>query len=234
MGLWTDSAGDGGWGRSLAGRGQRGDDHDRHHPGPDVGADHGADLADQDLAVGQVRAQPLPQVLGQHAGAVGVREVRHRQRRPAGRRRAATASSSSRLSARADVAPSPRVRSGRPRSRSSGLTASADRAARPRHRSGRRGGGTPACRRRTTTWCASARAQRGPGRLLGGPAGVEHVRRGEHGVPGRHAELPGVDGATGSEASRAASCADSKVPLISPDRCTDSDLVGARLAAARS
>ena len=72
-------------------------------PGPDVRADHGADLADRDLPPGEVRPAGVGQVLGQRARpGPGWRGARPR-RRPGGRPAAATASSSSRPSARAAV-----------------------------------------------------------------------------------------------------------------------------------
>ena len=64
-----------------------------------------------------------------------------------------------------------------------------------RRRSGRRGAGTPACRRRTATSRRGAAPAGGLGRLLGAdPPRVEHVGGRQRGEPGRHPDLPAVDG----------------------------------------
>ena len=95
------------------------------------------------------------------------------------------------------------------------------RAAPRRRRSGRRGGGTPGCRRRTATWCSRP----GPAPRRRPPPRSRPVER-PRPPPARRTRcaMPTCrvsTARTGTDASRAASWADSKVPLISPEMCTE-------------
>ena len=125
-------------------------------------------------------------------------------------------------------APSPGSRPCRRRSAAAASPRAHRRAARPPHRSGRRGAGTPGCRRRTATTTPRPARRAASAASSARAAVVEHVGGRQRGVPGGHPHLPAVDAvAPGSDASRAASWADSKVPLMSPDRWIDTISVGA-------
>ena len=162
-------------------------------PGPDVRAEHRAQLAAPDLAPVQVGGEPR-RPAGRRArppgrGWPGGRRRRRRPGRPPPRRSGPPAGSGPGRR----CAPARGSRPGPSSIRSSGLTAARRRAARRRRRSGRPAGGTPGCRRRT----APSPQRRAPRAAAAASrdraAGVEDVGRAQRGVPGGDADLPGVD-----------------------------------------
>ena len=139
----------------------------------------------------EVRRQPLAQVLGQHVGLLEVGQVRDGDvdlAVPA----AATASSSSRLSARAEVRTFSSVRDAAVHDLQQRLHRErGSQQSGRRRRCDRPGGGTPACRRRTATWSPRLARRAASAASSAEPPGVQDVGRGQHRVPGRHARAAG-------------------------------------------
>ena len=170
-------------------------DHDGDHAGADVRADHRADLADRDLAAGQVRREPAARCSASTPARSGL--ARWATATSTWRSlAAATASSSRRLSARADVRTFSSVRDPAVHD----LQQRLDRQRRPEQRGG---GADPAAatevlqrvdveqrrgrRRPAASAAPAASSQR--------PAASSTSAAASTANPVRHAELPGVDGA---------------------------------------
>ena len=196
----------------------RGDDH-REHAGPDVGADHGADLAD--APAGRARDPPA-QPVGERVGPLARRPGGARRRRPGGcpPRRPRPPRAGRSPSRR--CAPSPAARCARrPAAATASRPAPTRRTPRPR-RSGHRAAGARACRRRRRPVEAAARRRGRLGDLVRRPPPrpprrPRTARRSR--APSRAARSRRPRPGTGD--SSAASRADSTVPDSCADRCTE-------------